>query len=94
MGGARGGGKTDGVLGKWAVKDQYYGEHFNAVGLRMTAVSWDDAIERSRAIFAPLGGVFNEAKLTWRMPRGGRVRFAHLETVKDPACWRVYIRKD
>ncbi len=88
MGGARGGGKTDGVLGKWAVKDQYYGEHFNAVGLRMTAVSWDDAIERSRAIFAPLGGVFNEAKLTWRMPRGGRVRFAHLETVKDASNYQ------
>ncbi len=30
FGGARGGGKTDGVLGKWALKERRYGQHFNA----------------------------------------------------------------
>ena len=30
FGGARGGGKTDGVLGKWALKERRYGKHFNA----------------------------------------------------------------
>ncbi len=83
FGGARGGGKTDGILGKWALREQRLGGAFNAVGLRPTSVSWDDAVERSKSIFGPLGGKFNETKLTWRMPRGGRARFAYLERVSD-----------
>ena len=83
FGGARGGGKTDGVLGKWAIKEQCYKRHFNAVMFRRTTVSAEDAIERSKEIYGPLGGVFNESKLRWRMPHGGRVSFSYLENVRD-----------
>jgi hypothetical protein len=83
LGGARGGGKTDGVLGKWCLKEKAYGQHFNAVALRRTSVSFADAIERSREIYTPLGGKFNESKLTWRMPNGGRVAFGYLENIGD-----------
>jgi hypothetical protein len=83
MGGARGGGKTDGVLGKWALKERRYGQHFNAIMFRRTTVSAEDAIERSKEIYAPLGGKFNEQRSRWRMPHGGRVSFAYLEGVKD-----------
>ena len=75
FGGARGGGKTDGVLGKWALKERRYGQHFNGIMFRRTTVSSEDAIERSREIYGPLGGKFNEQKLSWRMPNGGRVSF-------------------
>src|SRR5215472_12943737 len=47
FGGARGGGKTDGVLGKWAIKEKQYGSRFNGLALRRSAVSFADAIERS-----------------------------------------------
>lgn len=83
FGGARGGGKTDGVLGKWALKERRYGPHFNAIMFRRTTVSAEDAIERSSEIYGPLGGNFNEAKLRWRMPNGGRVAFRYLENIKD-----------
>src|ERR1035437_6062743 len=83
FGGARGGGKTDGVIGKWAIKEKRYGQNFNAVMFRQTAVSAEDAIERSREIYGPLGGKFNESKLRWRMPNGGRVSFAYLDSVAD-----------
>lgn len=83
FGGARGGGKTDGVLGKWALKERRYGNHFNAIMFRPTAVSAEDAIERSKEIYGKLGGKFNEQKLRWRMPNGGRVSFAYLEKVLD-----------
>lgn len=83
FGGARGGGKTDGVLGKWALKEQRYGPAFNAIMFRRTTVSSEDAIERSKDIFKPLGGKFNESKLIWRMPNGGRVAFAYLDSIKD-----------
>jgi len=83
FGGARGGGKTDGVLGKWAADEQRYGDQFNAVMFRRTTVSAEDAIERSRQIYVPLGGKFNETRNVWRMPRGGRVSFAYLERTQD-----------
>ena len=83
FGGARGGGKTDGVLGKWALKDRRYGHHFNAIMFRPTAVSSEDAIERSKEIYGPLGGKFNDQKSRWRMPNGGRVSFRYLESVSD-----------
>ena len=83
FGGSRGGGKTDGVLGKWALKDKRYGKDFNAVMFRRTTVSSEDAIERSRQIFEPLGGKFNASNLRWRMPRGGRVSFAYLDSIED-----------
>lgn len=50
FGGARGGGKTDGVLGKWALKSQMYGKQFNAIMFRRSTVSAEDAIERSKEI--------------------------------------------
>ena len=71
------------MLGKWAIKERIYGHSFNAIMFRRTTVSAEDAIERSKEIYGPLGGRFNEQKLRWRMPNGGRVSFAYLENVKD-----------
>lgn len=83
LGGARGGGKTDAVLGKWAIKEKRYGHHFNATMFRRTTVSANDAVERSKQIYGSLGGKFHEQKLLWRMPNGGRVNFSYLDTVED-----------
>ena len=83
FGGARGGGKTDGVLGRWLTREQKYGELFNAVMSRRTTVSSEDTIERSKALYGPIGGKFNEQKLTWRMPKGGRIAFRYLDSVSD-----------
>jgi len=74
-------------LGKWLIKDARYGSAFNAMMLRRTTVSSIDAIERSKQIYGLLGGRFFESKpgapLTWRMPNGGRVGFAYLDTIAD-----------
>lgn len=82
-GGARGGGKTDGVLGKYALKAKRYGNHFNAVFFRRELPMLDDAIERSTEIYGPLGAKWSEQKKTWRFPWGGRLRFRPLERVED-----------
>lgn len=83
FGGARGGGKTDGVLGKWALKERRYGNLFNAVGLRRTSVSFEDAIERAKQIYCPLGAKFADRPARFRMPNGGRVTFSYLENDND-----------
>lgn len=88
FGGARGGGKTDGVLGKWALKERRYGAAFNAIMFRRTTVSSEDAIERSKEIYAPLGGTFQEQRGRWRMPNGGRVSFRYLESMEDADNWQ------
>lgn len=83
FGGARGGGKTDGVIGKYALKEQRYGEAFNALFFRRELPMLDDAIERSKQIFGQLGGKWNDQKKTWRLPNGGRLRFRPLDSVTD-----------
>jgi len=50
---------------------------------RRSTVSTIDAIERSREIYRPIGGIFNESKFVWRMPNGGRIGFAYLESISD-----------
>ena len=88
FGGARGGGKTDGVLGKWAIKERRYGPHFNAMMFRRTTVSSGDAIDRSKEIYGPLGSRFNEGRYIWRMPNGGRIGFGYLDNVADAMEWQ------
>lgn len=83
FGGARGGGKTSGVLGKWALKEQCYGRHFNGIMFRRTTTSAEDAIEEARAIYEPCGAAWNASNLVFRMPHGGRVSFKYLESVAD-----------
>src|SRR5215475_11389845 len=73
FGGARGGGKTDGVLGKWALKERRYGPAFNAMMFRRTMVESEDAIERSKEIYPLLGARMVDGR--WRMPHGGRIGF-------------------
>ena len=82
FGGARGGGKTDGVLGKWANR-ALADPSFNAVGLRRKAVAFDDAIERAREIFTPLGAKFVSRPPKFTFPNGARVSFAYLDRSKD-----------
>jgi len=82
-GGARGGGKTDGVLGKYAIKALRYGKGFNAIFFRHELPMLDDAIERSKEIYSKLGAEYIEYKKTWTFPGGGRLRFRSLERVQD-----------
>src|SRR6185503_9738719 len=68
FGGARGGGKTDGVLGDFLEHADSYGE--NAIGLmiRRQRTELVETIERSRVIYTPLGWVFQEQEKMWRAP--------------------------
>src|SRR5262245_32763902 len=60
FGGARGGGKTDGMLGEWASHADLHGK--NAVGLmvRRERVQLLETIERSLQIYGPIGARYND----------------------------------
>ena len=83
FGGARGGGKTDGILGKYALKEKRWGGAFNAVFFRKEMPQQDDLIERAKEIYCPTGARWSEYRKQFAMPHGGRVRFRPLETVQD-----------
>lgn len=79
FGGARGGGKTDAVLGRLAIRAIRYGKAFNAIHFRIEMPQSDDVIMRSRAIFEPLGAKFRDhPHRQWVFPGGGVLRFRPL----------------
>jgi len=99
FGGARGGGKTDGMLGEWVAHSSQYGK--NAVGLmvRRERSQLIETIERSKELYFQLGAKFNETEKVWRFPNGARIRFAYLDRDSDAEAYqghsytRVYVEE-
>lgn len=81
---------TDGVLGKYALKEAQFGAGFNAIAFRRTTVSFEDAVERARAILPPLGWRFSMGgnRPQFTSPRGGRLGFRYLERLADADEWQ------
>ena len=89
FGGARGGGKTDGVLGDWLNHSDLYGA--DAIGLmfRKERTQLIETIERSHQIFGQLEGwQWKEQDKMWRSDRGARLRFAYLERDSDAEAYQ------
>ena len=82
-GGARGGGKTDGVLGKIAIDQERFGEDFNAIFFRKELPQADDLIERAKQIYLPLRAHWQDQKKQFTFPNGGRLRFRPLADNSD-----------
>lgn len=88
FGGARGGGKTDGILGEFGIHQGMYGR--DAIGLivRSERTQLVEAIERSRAIYGPIGASFNETEKHWRFPNGARLRYGYIERDSDADAYQ------
>lgn len=84
-GGARGGGKSDGLLGDFALHAQAYGEHANGYFFRKTYDDLDEAIRRSLMIFTPAGWNYNKVEHRWTAPNGATLTFRYLESPEDTA---------
>lgn len=82
-GGARGGGKTDGFLGDWAVHADEYGELANGLWVRREFVQLAEVIERSRQLYLPLGAEYNQSTHIWRFKNGAILTFAGMENDSD-----------
>jgi hypothetical protein len=99
FGGARGGGKSDAVIGEWMDHASRYGANASGLMLRRTRTELLDIIERSRAIYGPLGWLYNETDKVWRDPQGARLKFNYLERDADAELYqghsytRIYIEE-
>jgi hypothetical protein len=83
FGGARGGGKSDAVIGDWASHEDIYHEHAIGLALRRERTQLVELIERAKQILVPIGHKWHEQDKYFRGPNGGRLRFAYLENDAD-----------
>lgn len=99
FGGARGGGKTDGMLGEFIEHADQHGEHAIGLMVRRTLKQLRETIARSKQIYRLLGAVFNETDKEWTFPNGARLIFAYLERDDDADNYqghsytRVYVEE-
>lgn len=83
-GGARGGGKTDSMIGgDWPIHAQRYGKHAKGIFFRRELPQLEAAIERSKEIYYQLGAQWFEQKKTWVFPNGSALKFRPLERDSD-----------
>ncbi len=99
FGGARGGGKSDAVIGDWASHEDLYHEHAIGLALRRERTQLIELIERAKQILSPIGHKWHEQDKYFRGPNGGRLRFAYLENDSDADAYqghgytRLYIEE-
>lgn len=84
-GGARGGGKTDGLLGDFALHAGKYGKHAHGILFRRTYPELEEVERRSREIFTSVWGpkAYNETKKTWTAPNGAQLKLRYLMRDSD-----------
>ncbi len=88
LGGARGGGKTDAVIGDWLAHENQYHEHAIGMVFRRERTELSELIERAKQVLIPLGHRWHEQDKYFRGPNGGRLRFAYLENDSDADAYQ------
>lgn len=88
FGGARGGGKSDGVIGDWISHEDIYGQHAVGMAFRRERTQLTELIERAKQVLLPLGYRWHEQDKYFRGPKGGRLRFTYLESDSDADAYQ------
>jgi hypothetical protein len=82
-GGARGGGKTDGLLGDFSEHAGRYGPHANGALFRRTFRELEKVIKRAIEIYTLLGWKYHETKKLWTAPSGATLELHYLDNDQD-----------
>jgi hypothetical protein len=88
FGGARGGGKSDAVIGDWISHEERYGEAAVGMAFRRERTQLLELIERAKLVMTPLGYKWHEQDKYFRGPKGGRLRFSYLERDSDADAYQ------
>lgn len=88
FGGARGGGKSDAVVGDWASHEDKYGSSAIGMAFRRERTQLVELIERAKQILIPIGHKWHEQDKFFRGPQGGRLRFTYLERDADADAYQ------
>jgi hypothetical protein len=99
FGGARGGGKSWGVIGDWALHSHEYGTAAVGLMIRRTRIELLDLFEQARSVYTKIGATATYSPLRIVMPNGARLTFAYLERDPDAEQYqghnytRVYVEE-
>lgn len=88
FGGARGGGKSEAVVGDWLDHEHIYGDSAIGLAFRRQRTELVELIERAKQILVPLGHKWHEVDKYFRGPKGGRLRFSYLERDSDADAYQ------
>jgi len=83
FGGARGGGKSDALLGDWASHSGKSGGRAKGVIFRRTTPELEGLIFRSKEIFPAIGAKWIAGSKTWAFPCGSRLKMRWLDRDED-----------
>ncbi len=83
FGGAKGGGKTDGMLGDFLAHASRNGDAAIGIFFRRSYKELEDVIERSKYIYNKMGAVFKISTNTWIFPNGAILRLRYIERDTD-----------
>ena len=85
-GGAKGGGKSDGILGDFLAHvsaNALHARHARGVIFRKAYPDLEQLIDRSKEIYPAVGAIWKEQKKTWVFPGGATLKFRFLDNAKD-----------
>lgn len=88
FGGARGGGKTDAVIGKWAYHASKYGDKAQGVMFRRTFKQLEEVLRRTREIYPRIGATYSVTTQTWTFPNGASLKLRHLDNEVDAQSYQ------
>ena len=83
FGGARGGGKSDALLGDFISHASRWGAAAAGLLIRRTLLELEEIKKRAQQLFTPLGAVFAVKENRWTLPNGATLRFGYLEADSD-----------
>lgn len=93
-GGSRGGGKTDGFLGKFVSRWHQYGRYVSGIFVRRTYDELDEVIARSQEIYPATGAHYAAGKRTWYFPDGARLKMRALQRDQDASKFQGHSYTD
>jgi hypothetical protein len=83
FGGARGGGKSDGMLGDWLYHADRHGRHARGAMFRRSYPEFTEMLNRCGEILPALGWKRNITEKSWTSPRGAKLVLRYLENDAD-----------
>ena len=82
-GGARGGGKTDFLIGDFAIHQELYGENAHGIIFRRTLTEMTEIERRTIQVYTKMGARYNTQKHEWKFPKGGDLLLRYLDRDAD-----------
>ena len=88
FGGARGGGKTDGLMGSWLAHASRYEAKARGILFRRSMSELEEVQNRMMEVFPRVGATFKVSSKTWQMPGGAGLKLRFLDADEDASKYQ------